>query len=143
MGWRKRVQEIADRDPSKLHPIIQAARGQGAHDIAWDRVSWQLEGEGEISADAAARPIFVMLDWLNAKRLLTAEGKAALRTRGKATPTRLALTRQMARPPADVFLDQYYQQWYETVAINYSIDPEMPIDDPEIDRFWSEFEASQ
>jgi len=131
MGWRKRVAEIAAKDPDKLHPIIKRARADTEQ--CWDRASWQttpLDG---------GRPIHLVLRWLQSKELLSTAGDSELSKAERHEYSKLFLARSLVSPLAASFLEQFYGQWYDSAGVNFAIDAETPFDFAELDRLWQEF----
>lgn len=74
--WKKRVREIAARDPSKVHSILQQANANTNNNI-FDRAQWHRDTP-DLTADDAARPILVVLSWLDERDLLSSVGKRML-----------------------------------------------------------------
>ena len=132
MSWKKRVREIAERNPSALHPIIRGARAKTG-DKAWDRVEWQTVGDGNVQAEDAARPIRLVLNWLQRHRLLTPQGNAML----SASAESLALTSSLVVPTAAQFLDTHYEHWHGRHGINLIIDHSMsPTAEEALESLW-------
>ena len=117
MNWKKRVREIAERNPAALPPWLRAARPSGSSKI-WDSVEWQTKGDGNVKAEDAARPIRLVLSWLNRRNLLTAQGKRLV----SAPAEQLALTSALLLPKAGEFLDAHYQRWHNEHGINLIMD---------------------
>jgi hypothetical protein len=133
MGWRKRVAEIADKHPDKLHPIIKRARGLSASEQCWDRATWQknsLEG---------GRPIHLVLQWLQSKSLLTPAGELELAKAESHEYSKLFLAPSLVSPLGASFLEHSYGRWYDTAGINFAIDAESRFDFTELDRLWKGF----
>lgn len=139
-NWKTRIREVAENRPDKLHPMLKGMMAKPPRSEAWDRVTWQLDGDGEISASAAARPIIAMLQWLNSRSLLTGLGKSLFKSIGRIDPATVSLTRDLVKPSAWAFLDAKYQHWHDTHAINYAIDQSFEFGDhSELDELWAGF----
>src|SRR5262245_13511498 len=115
MNWKQRVREIAARNPKALHPILQQNRPATAPgEIVWDRAEWQTKGQGNVQPDEAARPIFLVLRWLQRRQLLTERGVAML----SAPAESVSLTSTLVLPSAARFLSSHYGDWMETAGFN-------------------------
>ena len=113
VSWKKRVLAIAERNHAALPPWIRAARPSGSGKV-WDSVAWQTKADRNVGADEAARPIRLVLSWLNRRDLLTAQGKRLV----GAPNEQLALTSALLVPKAAQFLDTHYQRWHDRHGIN-------------------------
>lgn len=136
MGWRKRVQRIAETNPEKLHPIIRQASGTDLGGKCWDRASWQ-----EPSA-AGGRPIHLILRWLGSRSLLTSSGEQELAKAERGEYGELFLAPSLVSVNAAEFLNHFYQEWYDTTGINFGIDANLPFNDQQLDDLWQRFNAT-
>ena len=103
MNWKKRVREIAARDPSKLGPMLQQAN-TNISDKIYDRAQWHRDTP-DLTADDAARPILVVLDWLDEHHLLNNIGKRMLQLLSSKCDWNAWLTSTMVLPKGKEFLD--------------------------------------
>ena len=113
--WHDRAREIAARNPGALPPFMRTQ----VRELAWDRVNWQASLQPEVSVVALARPILLVLEWLDGRGLLAPAGKAALLAgrQGEALAT-LSLEPSMVLPRARSFLDRHYAQWHDAWCAN-------------------------
>jgi hypothetical protein len=118
MNWKKRVREIAARNPDALHPILRQGASAARGEKVWDRVDWQTKGEGKVDAKDAARPILLVLRWLHRHQLLTDCGAAML----SAPAEEVALTSSLVVPLAVRFLDSHYEAWQSSEGISLIMD---------------------
>ena len=118
-NWKQRVREIAENQPDKLHPMLRGVMANPPRGEAWDRVSWQLEGEGDIAASAAVRPIIAMLQWLNSRSLLTGQGKAIHKSIDRIDPANVSLTRDLAKPTVAKTKQQYGSSIENITALGF------------------------
>ena len=119
MNWKQRVREIAAHNPKALHPILQpnwpaAMPGE----TVWDRAEWQTKGQGDVTPSEAARPILLVLNWLQRRKLLTGRGTAML-----SAPTEsVSLTSSLVVSSAAKFLEAHYEHWMATHGLNLIMD---------------------
>ena len=136
MGWRQRVQKIAETNPEKLHPMFRSDGKATPKEACWDRADWQDTPE------QGGRPIQLVLQWLGAKSLLTPAGEAELAKAESKDYATLKLAPSHVQSTAAAFLTQHYYEWYSTVGINYGIDPNIQFDATGLDQLWDGFIAS-
>ena len=139
-NWKQRIREIAEKRPGKLHPMLKGMVANRPQGEAWERVAWQLDGDGDIAASVAVRPMIAMLQWLNSRSLLTGQGKAILKSIDRVDPAKVSLTRDLVKPAAWAFLDATYQRWWESCGINYAHAESLAFaDHSDLDAMWGEF----
>ncbi len=105
--WKQRMADVLARRSGVVPDWLQ----QGAAGRAWFRASW-LTRAGVAPADAA-RPIVVLLGWLDRHGLLTGVGQAALRAAQSGEVAGLALTRPMLSASGAAFLDAAWAGWWD------------------------------
>ncbi len=133
MSWKKRVREIALRNPQAL-----PAWARSPEDKAWDRVAWHNNGASGPLALCPERPILTALRWLAKRGLLTTRGIASLR-RFESAPLSAELTSLQVTPKAALFLDMCYEKWYQEHAVNAALDPKVAIEDSSLDEAWAAY----
>ena len=116
---------------------IRPARGRPTGPVVWDRARWYSPPEEQQARAESVRHIGVMLRWLWAHGLTTAEGDLA--AQGDFTGdlgSEPALTSAMVVERGAIFLDHYYGRWLSSLA---GPDDAAP-DDESIDILWDEFQ---
>lgn len=113
--WVKRLREVQEQNPDALPNWLR----RSSQEKVWYRVSWQTDGG--ISAEDAARPVIMMLNWLARHGLLTGHGMAALKSAQSGEVSSLILAPTMVEPKAAAFLDAYWENWWESNGINLSM----------------------
>lgn len=134
MGWKKRFRELAERNPEA---IPEWAR-RPATSKAWDRASWYLQADSDVTPELAARPIIFLLRWLAKKGELSPLGISAL-AKFPDSPATAVLDSTMVTRKGSQFLEQHYEDWHASDAINGMIDPSCDLDESSLDRRWAEF----
>ena len=113
--WARRLRDIADRNPDALPEWLR----DPSQDKVWYRVAWQTDAG--VSAEDAARPVLMMLDWLARRGKLSQLGVAELQAAQSGDHVSLALTSAMVVPKAAAFLDAHWESWWESYGINLTI----------------------
>ena len=117
-NWKKRLRETWARNPKALPAWLRG----GSPDEAWYRVSWQIDRG--VDLEAAARPAFMVLDWLARHGQLSRTGIAMLRAARQDKTSELAITRSMVEPKGAGFLDQQWESWWQLHGVNLVMSPE-------------------
>jgi hypothetical protein len=133
MSWKKKVREIALRNPVALPEWMRSAQ-----DKAWDRVAWHQNDARDSLALCPERPIIAVMRWLAKRGLLTTRGIASLR-RFEAVPRDAELTLTHVTPKAALFLDWCYEKWYQEHAVNAALDPKVALVESSLDEAWAAY----
>ena len=128
MNWRKRVQEIAKRNPKGLHPLLARRAGEVFDSATYHSVQDETAPE---------RPILFIFRWLASKGAVASHGFQALRD-FEGDPKRADLRPEYFTPKGEAFLRANYQSWYATDGINYAIDPNLPFSETHLSSLWKE-----
>lgn len=141
MNWKKRVREIGARDPAKLHPVLRQSNAN-SRDKIYDRAEWH-RNTPDLTADDAARPILVVLRWLDEHDLLNSVGKRMLKLLSDKCEWNAWLTSTMVLPRGKEFLDSCYESWWSLNGPNLMMGtpPDRAIDD--LDDAWNTHTSNQ
>lgn len=117
------------------------ARGRATGAVVWDRASWHTSGTNDAAgAGEGGQHILLMLRWLWARGLTTAQGDQAAQGIFTETPgSEPALTSAMVVEDAAVFLDHYYVPWLSSLLRR----EEVTLDDETLDAAWAEYEQQR
>lgn len=134
MSWKKRMREIAERNPEA---IPAWARSGGAVKV-WDRAEWQLPDQPNMEPEVAARPILFVLRWLAPRGGLSQRGLSAI-GEFAANPGGAVLDDSMTTLKGTNFLNAHYEDWHSTDAINTLIDPSVELNSETLEARWRAF----
>ena len=128
------MREIAARDPNKLHPVLRQSNANTSDKI-FDRAQWHRDTP-DLTADDAARPILIVLRWLDEHDLLNSVGKRMLKLLSDKCDWNAWLTSTMVLPFGKEFLDSCYETWWSLNGPNLMMGtpPDRAIDD--LDDAW-------
>jgi len=103
----------------------------------WDKAKWSYDGF-TVTKKGAIRPFYFILNWFEKKKLLTNSGLEALNDKNN---LEIGLYRFMFQEKAAVFLDYFYQHWYEKQHIaNYQLDSDLEFEgDENLEKYWELF----
>ncbi|MEZ6094631.1 MAG: hypothetical protein R3C03_10405 [Pirellulaceae bacterium] len=141
MNWKKRAREIAARNPGNLHPMLRQSIAN-ASDRVYDRAQWHRDTP-DVTANDAARPILVVLRWLDENDLLNSVGKRALKLLSDKCDWNAWLTSTMVLPRGKEFLDSCFEAWWSLNGPNLIMgtQPDRAIDD--LDDAWNSYTSNE
>lgn len=102
--------------------------------VVWDKAKWSYDGF-TITKKGAIKPFYFLLNWFKKMDLLTEEGIEVFKDKNN---LEIGLYRTMFKDESGIFLDFFYDYWYEKQHIaNYQIDSELKFENDEnLDRYW-------
>lgn len=106
---------------------------------AWDYAGQYLEAADDMTPEEASAAIYLVLEWLDARRLLRPTGQWWLTTRTSKRMRQVGLFREDVSPEAATFLDAYYETWLNRSGIFISLIPGSDVSAREaLSDFWGE-----
>lgn len=109
-------------------------------DDAWDYAAQYFEEVEDFTPAQASAGIFVVLEWLNARGLLTESGKEWLNDRSEERMRQVGIFRDDVTAQAAAFLDAQYGSWFDRHGIFISLIPDAELTACDaLDDMWDEY----